>query len=61
MITGDTCQIDLPKTAKSGLKEANLILQSIEGIEIIYLDGSDVIRHKLVRNIIDAYNLVKSK
>ena len=61
MITGDTGQIDLPKTAKSGLKEANLILQSIEGIEIIYLDGSDVIRHKLVRNIIDAYNLVKSK
>ena len=61
MITGDTGQIDLPKTAKSGLKEANLILQSIEGIEIIYLDGSDVIRHRLVRNIIDAYNLTKSK
>ena len=61
MITGDTGQIDLPKTAKSGLKEANLILQSIEGIEIIYLDGSDVIRHKLVRSIIDAYNLTKPK
>ena len=61
MITGDTGQIDLPKTAKSGLKEANLILQSIEGIEIIYLDGSDVIRHKLVRSIIDAYNLTKTK
>ena len=61
MITGDTGQIDLPKTAKSGLKEANLILQSIKGIEIIYLDGSDVIRHKLVRSIIDAYNLTKPK
>ena len=56
MITGDPGQIDLPKSAKSGIKEANLVLQGIEGIEIVYLDGSDVIRHKLVRNIIDAYS-----
>ena len=56
MITGDPGQIDLPKSGKSGIKEANVVLQGIEGIEIVYLDGSDVIRHKLVRNIIDAYS-----
>ena len=56
MITGDPGQIDLPKSVKSGIKEANVVLQGIEGIEIVYLDGSDVIRHKLVRNIIDAYS-----
>ena len=59
MITGDPGQIDLPKSSLSGLKQANILLQKIEGIEIVYLDGSDVIRHKLVRNIIDAYNLSK--
>ena len=59
MITGDPGQIDLPKSSLSGLKQANILLQNIEGIEIVYLDGSDVIRHKLVRNIIDAYNLSK--
>jgi len=56
MITGDPGQIDLPKLSLSGLKTANNILQKIEGIEIVYLDGSDVIRHKLVTSIIDAYN-----
>ena len=56
MITGDPGQIDLPKSGKSGIKEANVVLQGIEGIEIVYLNGSDVIRHKLVRNIIDAYS-----
>ncbi len=56
MINGDPGQIDLLKSGKSGIKEANLVLQGIEGIEIVYLDGSDVIRHKLVRNIIDAYS-----
>ena len=56
MITGDPGQIDLPKLSLSGLKTANNILQKIEGIEIVYLDGSDVIRHKLVTSIIDAYD-----
>lgn len=56
MITGDPGQIDLSKPSLSGLKKANIILQNIEGIEIVYLDGSDVIRHKLVTSIIDAYN-----
>ena len=56
MITGDPGQIDLPKSAMSGLKKANEILQKIDGIEIVYLDGNDVIRHKLVTSIIEAYN-----
>ena len=56
MITGDPGQIDLPKSSMSGLKQANILLQKIDGIDIVYLDGSDVIRHKLVRSIIDAYN-----
>ena len=55
MITGDPGQIDLPRSAMSGLKEANLILQNIEGIDIVYLDDKDVIRHKVVKKIIDAY------
>ena len=48
-------QIDLPRSAISGLKEANLILQNIEGIDIVYLDDKDVIRHKVVKKIIEAY------
>ena len=55
MITGDPGQIDLPRSSISGLMEANLILQNIEGIDIVYLDDKDVIRHKVVKKIIDAY------
>ena len=56
MINGDPGQIDLPKKVISGLQEANKILKNIDGIQIIYLDDSDVIRHQIVRRIIDAYN-----
>lgn len=55
IITGDTSQIDLPKHQKSGLKEAVGYLKNIKGIGFIYLDGSDVIRHPLVKQIIEAY------
>jgi phosphate starvation-inducible PhoH-like protein len=55
MINGDLGQIDLPSRVISGLIEANRILQNIEGIEIIYLDDSDVLRHQVVKKIIDAY------
>lgn len=55
LITGDPGQIDLPRRVISGLKEAILILQNTEGIEIIHLDDKDVIRHKLVKKVIDAY------
>ncbi|GGW41481.1 PhoH family protein [Arenibacter certesii] len=55
LINGDPGQIDLPRRFVSGLKEALLVLQNIEGIEIIYLDEKDVIRHKLVKKVIEAY------
>ena len=55
MINGDPGQIDLPRRVISGLKEANLILKNVEGIKMIYLDDSDVIRHQVVKRIIDAY------
>ncbi|MEB8330712.1 PhoH family protein [Flavobacteriaceae bacterium KMM 6897] len=55
VITGDPGQIDLPRRITSGLKEALLVLKNIEGIGIIYLDDKDVIRHRLVKKVIDAY------
>jgi phosphate starvation-inducible PhoH-like protein len=55
VITGDPGQIDLPRRVISGLKEVLLILADVKGIEIIYLDGRDVIRHQLVKNVIEAY------
>jgi len=59
MITGDPGQIDLPRRMISGLKEALLILKNHEGIGIIYLDDKDVIRHPLVKKIIDAYKTIE--
>lgn len=55
LINGDPGQIDLPRRFVSGLKEALLVLQNVEGIKIVYLDEKDVIRHKLVKRVIEAY------
>ena len=59
MITGDPEQIDLPRSMISGLKEALLILKSSKGIGIIRLDDKDVIRHLLVKKIIEAYKTIE--
>jgi len=59
LLTGDPGQIDLPRRVISGLKEALLILKNVEGISIIYLDDKDVIRHKLVKKVIDAYKNIE--
>ncbi len=56
IITGDPGQIDLPKKIISGLNEAIKIFKKTDGIKILHLDEKDVIRHKLVRKIIAAYN-----
>src|SRR5690606_12523292 len=56
IITGDMTQIDLPKNQKSGLFKASRILKNIEGIAHIQLDESDVVRHRLVKQIIRAYD-----
>ncbi len=56
LITGDVSQIDLPKNQPSGLIQALSVLKEVKGIDFIHLDTSDVIRHKLVKSIIDAYD-----
>lgn len=56
IITGDKSQVDLPKNQKSGLTEALHILRDVKGIGFIELDGSDVVRHRLVRDILKAYD-----
>lgn len=55
IITGDITQIDLPPKTVSGLVQAKEILRGIEGVGFVYLDKSDVVRHKLVKDIINAY------
>ena len=55
IITGDETQIDLPRNQRSGLIHAKSTLESIKDISFITLDGKDVLRHKLVKNIIKAY------
>lgn len=55
VITGDPGQIDLPRRVISGLKEVLLILSDVKGIDVIRLDGRDVIRHRLVKKVIEAY------
>jgi len=55
VVTGDASQIDLPHNQKSGLKEAERILNGVKGIGFVELNEKDVVRHKLVRDIIEAY------
>jgi len=55
VVTGDKTQIDLPRREESGLLQVERILKGIEGIEFIYLDDRDVVRHRLVKDIIRAY------
>lgn len=55
IVTGDITQIDLPKKQQSGLFNALRILEGIKGISIVYLSGEDVVRHKLVKRILEAY------
>jgi phosphate starvation-inducible protein PhoH and related proteins len=55
VITGDTTQIDLGKEEKSGLLEAESLVKKIEGISFVYFSKKDVVRHPLVRQIIEAY------
>jgi phosphate starvation-inducible protein PhoH and related proteins len=56
IVTGDTSQIDLPANQRSGLKEAVRILSNVKTIGFVELSDRDVVRHRLVRDIIEAYN-----
>jgi phosphate starvation-inducible PhoH-like protein len=61
IVTGDITQIDLPKNQTSGLIHSQKILSGIKGIGFVYLDRNDIIRHKLVIDIIDAYGKDKDR
>jgi phosphate starvation-inducible protein PhoH and related proteins len=56
IITGDVTQIDLPNRMNSGLVQIQEVLKGVEGISFVYLDRNDVVRHRLVKDIIDAYD-----
>ena len=60
IITGDITQIDLPQKTTSGLVQIQEVLKQIQGVSFVYLDRNDVVRHKLVRDIIDAYDRFQS-
>ena len=55
IINGDESQVDLPQRQKSGLSQARKLLENVKGISFVFLDEKDVIRHKLVKQIIKAY------
>jgi len=57
VITGDPTQIDLPRDQMSGLNEARQVLAGVQGIEIIEFERADVVRHKLVQSIVEAYRI----
>ena len=61
IVTGDITQIDLPKQKLSGLLQAENLLSDIKGVEFVYLDKRDVVRHKLVTRIIEAYSKIDDK
>lgn len=60
IITGDITQIDLPQKTMSGLVQIQEVLKEIQGVSFVYLDRNDVVRHRLVKDIIDAYDRFNS-
>ena len=61
IITGDLTQIDLPRNVKSGLKEAKEVLKDVKGIAFVEMDERDIVRHKLVTRIVNAYHKYESE
>lgn len=56
IVTGDMTQVDLPRRVKSGLGQATQLLKDIDGISVVHFNGSDIIRHRLVQDIVKAYD-----
>jgi phosphate starvation-inducible PhoH-like protein len=56
VVTGDVTQVDLPRDQKSGLLVVGDVLEGIEGVEFVRFGGEDVVRHKLVQRIVEAYD-----
>lgn len=61
VITGDVTQIDLPKSSESGLNVVKAILSEIKGVSFVFLDATDVVRHKIVQQIVEAYKQYESR
>jgi len=61
IVTGDSTQVDLPSHQKSGLSDSLQILKHIKGIGQVHLDAKDVVRHKIVKEIIQAYDDAQAK
>jgi phosphate starvation-inducible PhoH-like protein len=57
VVTGDVTQVDLPQGARSGLIVVEQILHDIPGVSFMHLDARDVVRHKIVQDIVEAYRL----
>ena len=55
IITGDMTQIDLPRETRSGLNEAIRVLKDVKGISFVEMNAKDIVRHKLVTRIVNAY------
>jgi phosphate starvation-inducible PhoH-like protein len=56
VVTGDVTQVDLPREQRSGLIVVGEVLEAVEGIEFVRFGGEDVVRHKLVQRIVEAYD-----
>jgi phosphate starvation-inducible PhoH-like protein len=56
VVTGDVTQVDLPREQQSGLIAVGEVLETVEGIEFVRFGGEDVVRHKLVQRIVEAYD-----
>jgi phosphate starvation-inducible PhoH-like protein len=61
VVTGDVTQVDLPPGEVSGLIHAEEILRGVKGLTFVYLDKGDIVRHQLVKDIVDAYEGATSK
>ena len=61
IVTGDVTQIDLPRDVKSGLKDAVEVLDGVEDIKVVKLTHKDIVRHKLVQDIVNAYERANKK
>ena len=61
IITGDTSQVDLPRGVRSGLSEALEILDGVSGIGFIHMNKKDIVRHRLVSRIVEAYDKYKKQ
>jgi phosphate starvation-inducible PhoH-like protein len=56
VVTGDITQVDLPAGVKSGLIDVQERLKGVPGVDFVYLTGKDIVRHRLVRDIVEAYD-----